>query len=57
MPEKKKPWVEPELIVITRSQPEEVILGCCKGVEPFGPGSAADSCITCGTNCSQTSNS
>jgi len=30
MAESKKAWVEPELIVLVRSKPEEAVLGNCK---------------------------
>ncbi len=30
MTEKKKPWVEPELIVLVRNNPEEGVLETCK---------------------------
>ncbi len=29
--EPKKPWTEPELIVIVRGKPEEAVLTACKG--------------------------
>lgn len=31
MKEGKKAWMEPELIVLTRSEPEEAVLTGCKG--------------------------
>ena len=31
MTENKKEWVEPELIVLVRSKPEEAVLTVCKG--------------------------
>lgn len=37
MTEKKKTWVEPELIVLVRNKPEEAILCGCKSA---GKGSA-----------------
>jgi len=37
MTESKKAWVEPELIVLVRSKPEEAVLGTCKGVAYTGP--------------------
>ena len=30
MTESKKPWLEPELIVLVRNKPEEVVLSSCK---------------------------
>ncbi len=55
MPETKKTWTEPELIVITRGKPEEMVLIKCKETYPTpgaGPNSF-DSCCnvydTCGT--------
>jgi hypothetical protein len=48
MTESKKAWVEPELIVLVRSKPEEAVLGACKvGVEG-GPASALSACLTSG---------
>jgi hypothetical protein len=29
--EEKKPWITPELIVLTRTNPEEQVLYSCKG--------------------------
>ena len=33
MTERKKPWIEPELIVLVRNRPEEAVLGGCKRLE------------------------
>lgn len=59
---KKSPqtrWVKPELIVLTRSKPEENILDSCKVFDQ--PGSSSDiyqACISemmgdCGLNCTE----
>ena len=36
MTESKKAWVEPELIVLVRSKPEEAVLGTCKMNDDIG---------------------
>jgi hypothetical protein len=33
----KKPWQKPELIVLVRSHPEEVVLAVCKNASAAGP--------------------
>jgi hypothetical protein len=33
----KKQWTKPELIVLVRSNPEEAVLGACKGGDWGGP--------------------
>jgi hypothetical protein len=40
MTESKKAWVEPELIVLVRSKPEEAVLTACKLQYSGGPASA-----------------
>jgi hypothetical protein len=53
MAESKKAWVTPELIVLVRSKPEEVVLDTCKYLAPsVGPNTVADRCtdpcpVTC----------
>ena len=53
MTESKKVWVEPELIVRVRSNPEEVVLGACKfatgsGTPDGNDGNCiSDGCVTC----------
>jgi hypothetical protein len=37
MTESKKKWEQPELIVLVRSRPEEIVLGTCKIGESIGP--------------------
>ena len=46
MTESKKVWVEPELIVLVRHQPEEAVLTACKQeyVGVGGSGDAVDCC-------------
>jgi hypothetical protein len=44
MTESKKAWVEPELIVLVRSKPEEAVLGTCKGGSSEGPVVSYDVC-------------
>lgn len=41
-----KKWTSPELVVLTRSQPEEVVLGYCKAASTqyVGPVTAYGSC-------------
>lgn len=34
----KKQWQKPELIVLTRSKPEEAVLGVCKSGQSNAPG-------------------
>ncbi len=36
MTDKKKTWIEPELIVIVRNRPEEAVLSGCKTSEHTG---------------------
>ena len=46
--EKKKQWVQPELIVLTRSKPEEAVLQGCKwssGDHGSEPDLANEACI------------
>jgi len=42
----KKFWEKPELIVLTRSKPEEVVLGGCKGEVGTGPGTDLSNCVS-----------
>lgn len=28
-----KKWVEPQLLILTRNNPEEVVLNCCKNIK------------------------
>ena len=55
MKENEKMWVEPELIVLVRSKPEEVILANCKGIAaPGGVDTNVDQCMltgACGLPC------
>ena len=49
MPKEKKLWAKPQLVVLVRSKPEEVVLVSCKGAYPNqtsagGPGSEFFSC-------------
>jgi hypothetical protein len=50
----KKAWVKPELTVLVRSKPEEVVLTACKTVSIVGPsvscGASAMSCKLSGTS-------
>lgn len=39
----RKAWAKPELIVLVRSQPEERVLGTCKGAEGE-PGTDTSDC-------------
>jgi hypothetical protein len=46
MTESKKTWVEPELIVLVRSKPEEAVLVACKNTGAFGdPNAEHDDCV------------
>jgi len=54
MTESKKAWVEPELIVLVRSKPEEAVLSGCKydgmgdiSNSNFATGCQKWSCLTC----------
>jgi hypothetical protein len=41
-----KEWIEPELIVLVRSKPEEAVLDTCKGDKGFvGPDYYVDTCV------------
>ena len=55
MTESKKAWVEPELIVLVRSKPEEAVLTGCKVLTATNYGAsgiyATCSIITCLTPC------
>ena len=42
----KKIWQKPELIVITRSQPAESVLGDCKLQDGLGPAHVTGMCMT-----------
>lgn len=46
---KKKPWNRPELIVLVRSNPEEMVLLACKSVL-----ASSTKCTTGGGGCSGT---
>lgn len=52
----KKKWVSPELQVLTRSKPEEVVLAGCKtslDPHPIGPNLNFGNCTySCGSPCS-----
>ncbi len=52
MTQPKKPWTEPELIVIVRNKPEESVLAGCK-VNPGddGPATAANACTGIAGDC------
>ena len=53
MTESKKVWVEPELIVLVRNNPEEAVLMNCKDGVHAGPTSNNYVCSTGGcTDCS-----
>jgi hypothetical protein len=46
MTESKKAWVEPELIVLVRSKPEEAVLSACKSIlSGVNPGSDDNRCV------------
>jgi len=47
---KNKPWKKPELVVLTRSKPEEGVLSFCKWLAPndSGPNAAAAACVLIG---------
>jgi hypothetical protein len=54
MTESKKAWVEPELIALVRSKPEEGVLSVCKSWSPSaGPNNLDGICgdLTCGAVC------
>lgn len=51
----KKPWKQPELIVLVRNKPEEAVLSACKGsVQGTDPAEAEAACLEV-TNCGQCS--
>jgi len=45
MTESKKEWVEPELIVLVRSKPEEAVLSGCKQPQNTGDESVYEGCM------------
>ncbi len=47
----KRPWVEPELIVIVRGSPQESVLAGCKDASGSGAYVAAAACRSTGGNC------
>ena len=55
MTECKKAWVEPELIVLVRNQPEESVMTAYKTASetPIGSGSNVVACMVpgCGVDC------
>jgi hypothetical protein len=53
MTESKKTWIEPELIVLTRSKPEEAVLGGCKGGISEGPSNDSGICMLDCAFCSE----
>lgn len=62
MIENKKVWMEPELIVLVRSRPEEAVLGACKQLGTTGdngPNAGAGYCAGqfCMAGCDGFSNS
>ncbi|MFQ5616152.1 MAG: hypothetical protein ACE5GO_06800 [Anaerolineales bacterium] len=36
-PKAKQEWLKPELVILVRSKPEEVVLGVCKRENVTGP--------------------
>ena len=47
MTKSKKEWVTPELIVLVRSKPEEMVLAACKkAVASTGPITGKSACYT-----------
>ncbi len=55
----RKKWTPPELLVLVRNQPEEMVLGSCKNELITGPSGSAGGCNitgdesgTCQTNVS-----
>jgi hypothetical protein len=57
MTESKKAWLEPELIVLVLSTPEEAVLDGCKTVSNLGPGGEAGGCTLSGSECSSMASS
>jgi hypothetical protein len=49
----KRIWEKPELVILVRGRPEELVPTACKGtVKPAGAGNANNAChTTCGTKC------
>ena len=48
----KKPWVEPELLVVVRNHPEEAVLDNCKDGSVAGSGpTTTDSACSFGDGC------
>ena len=51
----KKQWQKPELLVLTRSKPEEGVLTTCKQYETYGPWGPTLYCFFPGSgDCSST---
>lgn len=44
----KKEWKKPQLIVMVRSNPEEAVLGACKGTNAVGSSPSAGACTSSG---------
>ena len=47
----KKSWEKPEVLVLTRSKPEEGVLSSCKGAQSPGPNATQATCIYNGAFC------
>jgi hypothetical protein len=48
----KRSWQRPELVVLTRSRPEETVLAACKGALTQGPATVhGNSCSIKGAPC------
>ena len=47
----KKPWCQPELIVLVRSKSEEAVLTSCKGATSGGAENTDGNCMTSCSSC------
>ncbi len=47
----RQPWIQPQLIVLVRSRPEEAVLGSCKYISTSGSPNGADGECVIGDPC------
>jgi len=44
MPESKKNWVKPEIIILVRSNPQNAVYGVCRAFHANGPNNMHNGC-------------
>ncbi len=57
VPKKKEKWEKPQLIVLVRGKPEEMVLQACKGNPEGGPDETDDACFVNVSTCIPCENS